>query len=39
VTDHSAIDWERVVAKAPRVFDTRNATRNVREGRERIRKL
>ncbi|MBW2312917.1 MAG: nucleotide sugar dehydrogenase [Deltaproteobacteria bacterium] len=39
VTDHSAIDWERVVAKAPRVYDTRNATKNVREGRERIRKL
>jgi UDP-N-acetyl-D-glucosamine dehydrogenase len=39
VTDHSAIDWDQVVAKAPRVFDTRNATKNVREGRERIRKL
>jgi len=39
VTDHSAIDWERVVAKAPRIFDTRNATKKVREGRERIRKL
>jgi len=39
VTDHSAIDWDRVVANAPRVFDTRNATKNVREGRERIRKL
>jgi UDP-N-acetyl-D-glucosamine dehydrogenase len=39
VTDHSAIDWDRVVAKVPRIFDTRNATKNVREGRERIRKL
>ena len=39
VTNHSAIDWERVVAKAPRIFDTRNATAGVREGRERIRKL
>ncbi|NNL64633.1 MAG: nucleotide sugar dehydrogenase [Myxococcales bacterium] len=39
VTDHSAIDWDHVVAKAPRVYDTRNATKNVREGRERIRKL
>jgi UDP-N-acetyl-D-glucosamine dehydrogenase len=39
VTDHSEIDWDRVVARAPRVFDTRNATKNVREGRERIRKL
>jgi len=39
VTNHSAIDWERVVARAPRIFDTRNATAGVREGRERIRKL
>jgi len=39
VTDHAAIDWDRVVAKAPRVFDTRNATKHVPEGRERIRKL
>jgi UDP-N-acetyl-D-glucosamine dehydrogenase len=39
VTHHSAIDWNRVVARAPRIFDTRNATKNVREGRERIRKL
>lgn len=39
VTDHAAIDWARVVATAPRIFDTRNATKNVREGRERIRKL
>jgi UDP-N-acetyl-D-glucosamine dehydrogenase len=39
LTDHSVIDWNRVVAKAPRVYDTRNATRGVREGREKIRKL
>jgi UDP-N-acetyl-D-glucosamine dehydrogenase len=37
--DIAVIDWDRVVAWAPRVFDTRNATKNVREGRERIRKL
>jgi UDP-N-acetyl-D-glucosamine dehydrogenase len=39
VTDHSSIDYARVVAKAQRVYDTRNATRGVREGREKIRKL
>jgi UDP-N-acetyl-D-glucosamine dehydrogenase len=39
LTDHSAIDYARVVAKAQRVYDTRNATRGVREGREKIRKL
>jgi UDP-N-acetyl-D-glucosamine dehydrogenase len=39
VTDHEAVDLGRVVAKAARVFDTRNATRNVREGREKIRRL
>jgi len=39
LTDHSAIDWSRVVARAARVYDTRNATRGVREGREKVRKL
>jgi UDP-N-acetyl-D-glucosamine dehydrogenase len=39
LTDHSVIDYPRVVAKAQRVYDTRNATRGVREGREKIRKL
>ena len=39
LTDHSALDYARVVAKAQRVYDTRNATRGVREGREKIRKL
>jgi UDP-N-acetyl-D-glucosamine dehydrogenase len=39
LTDHSGIDYARVVAKAQRVYDTRNATRGVREGREKIRKL
>jgi len=32
LTDHASFDYERI-------YDTRNATRNVREGRERIRKL
>ena len=39
LTDHSGIDWSRVVARAQRVYDTRNATRGVREGREKIKKL
>jgi UDP-N-acetyl-D-glucosamine dehydrogenase len=39
LTAHTDVDYARVVAKAPRVFDTRNATCGVREGRERIRKL
>ena len=39
VTDHSGIDFERVVALSHRVYDTRNATRDVADGREKIRKL
>jgi UDP-N-acetyl-D-glucosamine dehydrogenase len=39
LTDHSAIDYARVVRLAHRVYDTRNATRNVKDGRERVRKL
>lgn len=39
VTDHSGIDWNRVVEKSQRIFDTRNATKHVTEGREKIRKL
>ncbi len=39
LTNHDAIDWERVVSRAQRVFDTRNATRDVSASRERIRKL
>jgi UDP-N-acetyl-D-glucosamine dehydrogenase len=39
ITDHAAVDIERVVACAQRVFDTRNATAAVRDGREKIRRL
>jgi UDP-N-acetyl-D-glucosamine dehydrogenase len=39
LTHHRAIDWARLVRHAQRVLDTRNATRDVREGREKIRKL
>jgi UDP-N-acetyl-D-glucosamine dehydrogenase len=38
VTDHSAFDYELIVRHAPLVVDTRNATRLVKEGREKIRK-
>jgi UDP-N-acetyl-D-glucosamine dehydrogenase len=36
VTDHSACDYDLVVRHAPLVVDTRNATRNVKHGREKI---
>jgi UDP-N-acetyl-D-glucosamine dehydrogenase len=36
VADHSSIDYESVVRHASLVVDTRNATRAVREGREKI---
>jgi len=39
VTRHADTDYERVVARSQRVYDTRNATQGVREGREKIRKL
>lgn len=37
-TDHTAFDYQRIVAHAPLVVDTRNATAAVTEGREKIRK-
>jgi UDP-N-acetyl-D-glucosamine dehydrogenase len=39
ITHHSGVDYGRVVRLAPRVYDTRNATREVAEGKEKIRKL
>ena len=36
VTDHDGVDYGALVAAMPLVLDTRNATRAVREGRERI---
>ena len=36
VTDHSAFDYERIVARSKALVDTRNATRHVRDGREKI---
>ena len=35
-TDHSAYDYAKIVHHAALVIDTRNATRNTAEGRERI---
>lgn len=37
-TAHSACDYDFIVRHAPLVIDTRNATRDVTEGREKIRK-
>jgi len=37
-TDHSACDYDFIVRHAPLVLDTRNATRHVTEGREKIHK-
>ena len=39
VTDHTALDYNRVVTQSQRIFDTRNATKHVTEGREKISKL
>ncbi|MEJ7638166.1 MAG: UDP binding domain-containing protein [Singulisphaera sp.] len=36
VTDHSAYDWSWIVANAPLVVDTRNATKQVAANRDRI---
>ncbi len=38
-TDHSSYDYDWIVARASLVFDTRNATRSVRAGRENVVKL
>lgn len=37
-TDHSVYDYDFIVQHAPLVVDTRNATKNVKSGREKIRK-
>jgi UDP-N-acetyl-D-glucosamine dehydrogenase len=37
-TDHSAYDYAFIVRHARLVLDTRNATRGVRDGREKVRK-
>jgi len=35
-TDHSSYDYEAIVKSAKLVVDTRNATRNVRKGRDKV---
>ena len=39
LTDHPNVDYDRVVKVGPRVFDTRNATKDVSADREKITKL
>jgi UDP-N-acetyl-D-glucosamine dehydrogenase len=36
ITDHSAFDYEWIVARSRTVVDTRNATRSIKTGREKI---
>ncbi len=35
-TDHSSYDYDFIVAHAPLIIDTRNATKNVRKGQKKI---
>jgi len=39
LTDHTVVDLARVVARAQRIFDTRNATRGLSEAGEKVRRL
>lgn len=39
LTDHSSLDYERIVRVGPRIFDTRNATKNIAHDREKITRL
>lgn len=39
VTDHTAFDWNEIVRHTRMLLDTRNATKGVRNGRTKIRKL
>jgi len=38
-TDHSSYDYDLIVEQAPYVFDTRNATRDVKHDREKVELL
>lgn len=38
-TDHSDYDYERIIAEASLIYDTRNATKDVKNNREKIVKL
>jgi UDP-N-acetyl-D-glucosamine dehydrogenase len=35
-TDHDDVDYEALVANVPLVIDTRNATKSIREHRDRV---
>ena len=37
-TDHSLYDWDFIVGHARLVVDTRNATRGVKQGQDKIRR-
>ncbi|MFC1809134.1 nucleotide sugar dehydrogenase [Candidatus Omnitrophota bacterium] len=39
ITNHKVFDYNMIVQNAKLVLDTRNATKNVKEGREKIRKI
>jgi UDP-N-acetyl-D-glucosamine dehydrogenase len=39
ITDHSAFDYKSIAANSQRIFDTRNATKDVTTHREKITKL
>lgn len=35
-TDHSTVDYEMVARHAPAIFDTRNATKNLKENKDKV---
>ena len=39
VTDHTMVDYQRIVDSCPVVVDTRNATRDLKRNRSRVIKL
>jgi UDP-N-acetyl-D-glucosamine dehydrogenase len=39
LTDHSSLDYEQVVSRSKLIVDTRNATKNVKQEREKIFKI
>jgi UDP-N-acetyl-D-glucosamine dehydrogenase len=39
LTDHSSLDYEQVVSRSKLIVDTRNATKNVKQDREKIFKI
>jgi len=36
LTDHAGVDYTRVIERSKCVLDTRNATKGVTEGREKV---